>query len=917
MSEFPVDVHLEQICEDLKKGETVLLGAEPGAGKTTRVPPKLSAEFPGRILVVEPRQVAAKLPATFIAKTLGEEVGKTVGYRVRFDHKASNDTKVLFLTDGMFLRLLESNKFLSDVSVVVFDEFHERSADMDLALALLNDRYFYRGEPENSYDESILEAAEHKPVRPALLIMSATLDFEAVKSYLPHAKSYEVEGRNFPIKTVYEKKFVPRDRRDRQPYLEVRIASEVSRILAGDYQKAIGGKSIGNILVFLCGKTEIQRVSEHLKREFEHTYDVIPMMSEYAGRSLEKINMGSRPKIICATNVAETSVTLPGIKFVIDGGQQFSQHFAPWNGLPFIRKEKIAQDRAIQRAGRAGRLGPGVCIRMYEEADFISRERFTTPELLRSDLTQSILTLVRFTHEKNIRRLFDRLYFVSPVDPESVESSVRTLEFLGLVKNGEATSLLSSLDLSFHPRIAVLLAKAAEMGIEDTGTAVAAILETGGFLKRGAKPYRYYDCDFVHQVGLLQNYLYKKGDVSTAKDVAKERLIQTAKLAERMGLRKTQRTKETEGIGGAGGPARQNFSTKQNKKHNKLKDKENADTVFEDSIKEILLAGFPDRVARVLPKFDKKQEAAKKKKEVFHGGEYVFTLGGAASLSVGASVQGEKLLLSPGAVEINDRRRRVIQLSDVTSLSSDFLIKHATLFLNRSLETEYDSRKNTWNKKEKVSYGEFILFEESVDLDDATLREALKKQMIENFPEGFEDSDFFSRYLNKVQFLNEKKISHEAPLFDEEFKQIFIDVLLDADPRKIYETPLEKHFEVIVGGAVMEYLKKACPDVVSAKNGTRFKIHWDDSSGPYVRAKIQEFYGLSENLKFGCHDLEVHRMVFTAPNDRDIQISSDIRSFFEKGYYLVMKDLKPRYPKHYWPDDPCGAKPVLLKRFAD
>lgn len=359
---LPIVPHLPAIVEELHKHRALLLEATPGSGKTTLVPLELLNSYPGIILVLEPRRLATKMAAERVAQQLGEAVGKTVGYLYRFERKISAETRLIFLTEGTFLRYLQSNPTLTGVDVVVLDEFHERHLATDLAWGLLH------------------QLSPRWPRAPKLVIMSATLDETPLKKFLPELKKISITAPVFPLDVRY----APRDAEWSKRPLERKVLWGIQE----------AWKEEGDVLVFLPGLGEIKRVQEILQERLKNDEALVLMLH---GQESSPEHLVMRPqsqrKIILASNVAESSLTIPGVRVVVDAGLQREAVYSPWSGISELLTGPCSQASAVQRAGRAARTAPGVCLRLYSELDFQSRAAFTTPELLKTDLSAVLLEL--------------------------------------------------------------------------------------------------------------------------------------------------------------------------------------------------------------------------------------------------------------------------------------------------------------------------------------------------------------------------------------------------------------------------------------------------------------------------------------------------------------------------------------------
>jgi ATP-dependent helicase HrpB len=434
---FPIDPLVPDILDHLQKQNCLVMEAPAGAGKTTRVPPALMDALGGQVLVLEPRRLAARLAARFVAGERGERVGETVGYQVRFEEVAGPKTRLRFLTEGVLTRRLLSDPKLNGIRAVVLDEFHERHLEGDLALALLRR----------------LQTTARPDLR--IVIMSATLDAAPVAEYLGGAQTMRSEGRAWPLEIEYT---------PHSPLpLEQQVAGALERLAAVGLD--------GHVLVFLPGAAEIRKAQNACAAMAgRHGWIVLPLHGDQSPEEQDRaVGPSERLKIILATNVAESSITIEGVRAVVDSGLARVAGHSTWSGLPTLEVARISQASAQQRAGRAGRTGPGRAIRLYPLEDFLRRPAQQAPEIMRADLAPVVLLVDAMGLD------WEQLAWLDAPPAAAVELARELLVRLGAT--GETAREMVRYPL--HPRLARLIAEARRRGIVEDGAAVAALLSAG------------------------------------------------------------------------------------------------------------------------------------------------------------------------------------------------------------------------------------------------------------------------------------------------------------------------------------------------------------------------------------------------------------------------------------------------------
>ena len=435
---LPIDPLIPEILQHLRRERNLVLEAPPGAGKTTRVPPALLDLDPREVLVLEPRRLAARLAARFVAAERHEPVGETVGYQVRFEDVSSPRTRLRFLTEGVLTRRLLSDPTLAGVGAVVLDEFHERHLEGDLALALLRR----------------LQRNHRRDLR--LVVMSATLDAEPVAAYLGGARTMRAEGRQHPLEIEYT------------PHSAAPVEEQVAAALG----RLPASQPGGHVLVFLPGAAEIRRAATACAAlAGRRGWTVLPLHGDQPPEEQDRaIGPSAQTKIILSTNVAESSITIEGVDTVVDSGLARVAAHSAWSGLPTLRVARVSQASANQRAGRAGRTGPGRAIRLYPLEDFVRRPAHDPPEILRADLSPVALLL----HAMGAGGLASLDWLDAPPE-ESVRHAEELLRQLGA--EGAVGRKMARYPL--HPRLSRLIVEAERRGVAEDGCTVAALLSAG------------------------------------------------------------------------------------------------------------------------------------------------------------------------------------------------------------------------------------------------------------------------------------------------------------------------------------------------------------------------------------------------------------------------------------------------------
>ena len=832
MSSLPIDSILPALKETVLKHSAVVLHAPPGAGKTTRVPIALLdvINMPGTTVMLEPRRIAATSAARWMAQTLGEEVGGTVGYAIRFDSKRSDRTRIEVVTEGILTRRIQADPGLDGTSLVIFDEFHERSIHADLALALCLD--------------------VQKGLRPnlKLLVMSATLDTAPIASLLGNAPVISSEGRSFPV----EERFLG----ERQEPLHQQVATAVGTALR---------ETNGDILVFLPGAGEIRSCARELQGSLNLHEERLSLHQLYGDLPFEEqeraiVPSKDRRKIVLATNIAETSLTIQGVQVVIDSGLTRMLRYDPSSGMNRLVTTDLSRASAEQRKGRAGRLGPGVCYRLYSREKHRSLIPFAPPEILVSDLAPLALELLVWG-VKEPRQLS---WLDAPPAP-AWETAVALLGDLGaLDRNGLVTRTGREMaGLPLHPRLARLMLRAKELQVPQLGADLAALLSERDPLRRTGSVRDDRDPDITTRIEALQRS--RSGPVPSDVDPHAVKNIERTASQLLRSLPAGPRPAE---------PADRN----------------------QDLVGRLLLTGFPDRVCQ--------------RRDAMSGG-YVHMQRRGVRIP-----RSSHLLNSPYVIAVN---------ADAGETAEGFIHLAASL-------TEDLLRRECTDRIETVRRVEWDWTEERVI---AAMEERLGSLVLSRRPFLPSDEEAAPILCDAVRTSpGLLKFSREARQF-----QARVALIRKAFPEEAWPDLADDHLaaraeewllprltgvrtaQALAGVDLTEALRakltwgqqrlldERAPAAVTVPSGSRIRLDYDAGGLPVLAVKLQELFGLADTPVIAAGRVKI-LLHLLSPARRPVQITQDLRNFWNTVYPEVRKDLKGRYPRHPWPDDPWNAVPT-------
>ncbi|KAF0594613.1 ATP-dependent helicase HrpB [Pseudomonas aeruginosa] len=832
MIQLPIDAAIPSLRQALTGHDSVVLQAPPGAGKTTRVPLALLNESwlaDQGILMLQPRRVAARAAAERMASELGEKVGETVGYRIRLESRVGPSTRIEVVTEGILARRLQDDPSLEGVGLVIFDEFHLRSLDSDLALALcLNGRELFR---------------DDQPLK--LLVMSATLEGARLSSLLEDAPVVTSEGRMFPVDTVWGQPYQTGE------YIEPKV---VRACLDAVHDQQ------GSILVFLPGQAEIRRVHQELSDKLAGRDDLLlcalhgelDLSAQRA--AIEPAPPGKR-KIVLATNIAETSLTIEGVRVVIDSGLERVPRFDPSSGMTRLATQRISQASAAQRAGRAGRSEPGICYRLWSQTQHEQMAAYGAPEIHQADLAALALQLARWGVTPDQLRWLD-------MPPAAPFTQARDL--LGRLGALEADGRLSShgqamAEVPAHPRIAHLLLRGHALGLGALACDVAALLGERDVLPGGG-------ADLHSRLAMLEGSQrmprHAQGAAQRIKQLARQ-------------YRSYQRGSVTEAV---------------------------ADPEHPRWLGCLLALAYPDRVAQ--------QRRA-------GGGEYRLANGRAAIFTEpDALMKHSWLVVAELGSRQGQREERIYLATDLDpSLFENVLAEQVTVVD----ELDWDDRAGALVAERQRKVGELVLSREPLKELDADARSRallglVRKKGLELLPWTSE----LRQWQARVALLRELDMAQQGqskwPCFRDDTLLATLEEWLLPYLNNVSRL---SHFSLLDLGSILrgalpwplpQELDELAPTHIKVPSGSSIKLDYSESP-PVLAVRLQEMFGLADTPRIAGGKLPI-KLHLLSPARRPVQVTQDLANFWRSTYLEVKKDLKGRYPKHWWPDDPMEAEPT-------
>jgi ATP-dependent helicase HrpB len=816
---LPIDGALPDLLAALRERSSALLIAPPGAGKTTRAPLVLATEpwaAEKKILLLEPRRLAARAAAARMAATLGEQVGDSVGLRLRFGSKISRLTRIEVVTEGVFTRLILDDPSLDGIAAILFDEFHERSLDADLGLALAI-------EVQRELREDL-----------KLVVMSATLDGGRVAELLGGARIIESRGRAFPVDTRYLG-------RDVRAAVEPQIAEAIASVLRAED---------GSVLAFLPGAGEIRR-AEALLRERVHdpALSIVPLYgaldADTQDRAIAPAQPGHR-KIVLATSIAETSLTIAGVRIVVDSGLARVPRYEPGVGLTRLVTVRVSRSSADQRRGRAGRDEPGICLRLWDEPQTASLEPHNKPEILVADLSAFALDLASWGTDAAGLAMLD------PPPKPALDQARKLLRELGALDGANRITEWGRRlrKLPLPPRLAHMLALAAEQGAGKLGAEIAMVLSERGLGGDAA--------DLSHRVDAFRRDRSRRA--ADARQMARRWAAMAGSAPQRFGraLAHAQRGDRSPGA--------------------------------------ILALAYPDRIAR---------------SRAPGGGAFLLANGRGAQIDPALPLAREPFLaigeLAGSATQSRILLAAPITLAEIEAACGDRI--------DAREEVTFDPATRGLRGRRVRRLGAIAISDQPIPVEPGphaarALVEGLARLGIGCLPW----TAVLQQLRHRVAFLRRIAADRWPDLSDQALSSGALDWLAPALAGKtavseLSERDLADALLGLIPGDLRRRLEAEAPTHFSAPSGSRLPIDYADEGGPKVSIRVQELFGLDRHPAIAGGSVPLV-LELLSPAHRPVQITRDLPSFWRGSYRAVKVELKGRYPKHPWPEDPIAALPT-------
>jgi ATP-dependent helicase HrpB len=827
---LPIDDLLPDITAAVRDHANVILTATPGAGKTTRLPPELLHSVSGKILVLEPRRVATIAACSRICEERGWQAGgREIGYQVRFESRAGRDTRLVFMTDALLLRRMIDDPELDGVDLVVIDEFHERNLNQDLILGAVRELQQMGREIK-------------------LLVMSATLELDRLERFLEGALVIDVPGKVYPLEIRHSNQ--PWSLQTGPPFFD-RVAEAVA---------ASAGETDGDVLVFLPGVGEITRVEERLagrvRRDVVQLHGSLPLDEQK-----RVLRPPSAPRIILSTNVAEASVTVSGVDRVVDCGLAKIMDMNARTGFSSLETVRISQFNARQRAGRAARQKPGVCVRLWTPHEEVTQAVEPVPECRRVDLSSALLWLAGF----GVSDFASFAWFDQPPDG-LFRWALQMLRSLGAL---DPAGLLTDagrklLRFPVEPRLGGLLAFGQQMGMGAVAARIAALLGDRDFASESGT-HANTECDVLFRLELLEEV-----DRGQRPGGVHVRAAQTV----------LESARQLEKLTGDGGKVT----------------KSNGAKAPDGEIKKLLLLTQKDRLCR---------RRGSSERALMMGGRGV-------RLHPRSQVRKSEFFVALQGVDLPGQPDTSISLA--CGFDKDFLL--ATLKSDvRAVEDVYfDEQKEQFYGRRVRMIGDLAIDEPTLtQVDPSKVAEQMIEAMVARWDWLVGKHEALSAWMQRWKFLLQHEPRFAEALGAQEVRQVLeMAVYGRTKITEILAQDLPGYLENVMSKEAVRAMNEV-PARFDAPSGVSHKIHYEEMHSAFVEVRLQEIFGLlkSPRIVFGKVPLTFRLL---SPGFKPVQVTSDLENFWRSGYAEVRKELRTRYPKHSWPEDPYSAKPEAKGR---
>jgi ATP-dependent helicase HrpB len=828
----------EEIIGSVRESGRLILQAPTGSGKSTQVPQILldgGALGAGRCIILQPRRLATRMLAKRVAEERGAQLGGEVGYQIRLDNVSSPHTRILFVTEGILLRQMLANPWLEGVSTLIFDEFHERHLYSDISLARALD----------------LQESLRRDLK--IIVMSATLDGAQLEHHLRPCHTLSSKGRTFPVEIEY----LRHGSRDEPPWE-----------LAADSVAENFERTEGDILIFMPGSYEIQRTIRELSQRVPSGCVVLPLHGELPASEQDKaVARTEKRKIIVSTNVAETSLTIDGVTMVVDAGLARVARYDPHRGINTLLIEKISRASADQRAGRAGRTAPGLCLRLWTQREHTLRPATELPEIKRLDLAETVLTLkAAGVRDLNSFRWMDKPEEKSLARAEQLLADLGALDSHSGVITSTGRRMLS---FPIHPRYARMFLAASDFGCVRAAALIAALTQSRNLLLRAerrieeerAEIFGYGISDFLI---LIRAFSYAERH-----DFRIEALRPLAIHAE--AARQVKRLFEqfleiarAEGLETDTGAA------------------------TDEAIARCVLAGFADQVAR-------RRSGGTLACDIVHGRR--------GQLARSSIAQNSQLLVAAEITEIEGRGGDAqVVLSLATQIEDDWLREMFPNDFEERRAYHFDKSQNRVVVRREKTFRDLVIESQARDAEPSPEASAsLARAVADGVLTLNQWNDAVEQWIARVNFLAGALPEHHIPRIGTAEREQIVHLACEGatNYREIKERPILELARSILTPVQQQIIEKHAPERVELPGGRRAKITYAQDGPPILSARIQDLYGVTDDLKIaaGRVPLVIHVL---APNHRPVQVTNSLKTFWAESYPKLKQQLQRQYPKHEW-----------------